>query len=70
MKQVIVSTLIRAVRTFAQAALGVYLAGLTVSPSLGDLSNAALLEAAAAAGILALILNLYEGLGGKSIPRG
>lgn len=39
MKQAIVSAFIRAVRTFVQTALGVYLAGLTVSPALGDLAS-------------------------------
>lgn len=54
--------LIRAVRTFAQTALGVWLAGLAVSPTLGDLSSTALLTAAAAAGIVAAAHNVLEEL--------
>ncbi len=46
---------IRAVRTFVQAFLGVYLAGVGVSPGLSDLGNLTVLDAAAAAGIVAVL---------------
>lgn len=62
--------LIRAARTFAQTALGVFLAGITVSPMLGDLGNWQLIQAALAAGIVAVLWNLAEELGQPNYPRG
>ena len=62
--------LIRAARTFAQTALGVFLAGITVSPMLGDLSNWSLIQASLAAGIVAVLWNVSEELGGAKYPRG
>ena len=70
MKQTIIDALIRALRTFVQTALGVYLAGLVASPLLRDLGNWALIEAALAAGIVAVLWNVLEGLGGAKYPRG
>lgn len=69
MKDAIISALVRALRTFAQTALGVYLAGLTVSPALGDLGNWPLIQAAIAAGIVAVLWNLLESLGGDRYPK-
>lgn len=68
MKDAIINALIRAVRTFAQTALGVYLAGLAVSPALGDLGSWPLIQAALAAGIVAVLWNLLEALGGEKYP--
>lgn len=54
---------IRAFRTFVQTTLGVYLAGLTASPVLGDLVDLSLWNAAAAAGfvaVISLVMNLLE----------
>jgi hypothetical protein len=68
MKDVIINALIRAVRTFAQTALGVYLAGLIAAPALGDLGSWPLIQAALAAGIVAVLWNLLEALGGEKYP--
>lgn len=68
MKDAVVNALIRAVRTFAQTALGVYLAGLAVAPTLGDLGTWPLIQAALAAGIVAVLWNLLESLGGEKYP--
>ena len=61
---------IRAARTFAQTALGVYLAGITVAPMLGDLGSWELIQAAIAAGIVAVLWNVSEELGQVKYPRG
>lgn len=62
---------IRALRTFAQVALSVYLAGISVSPALHELSSWDLIQAALAAGVVALLWNLLEQLGGGvKYPRG
>lgn len=61
---------IRAARTFVQCALGIYLAGLIASPALGDLGSWALIQAAIAGGIVAVLWNLLEELGGAKYPRG
>ena len=63
-------SLIRAVRTFAQVWLGAYLAGLTTSPMLGDLATWTLIQAATAAGIVAVLWNVLEEIGGAKYPRG
>lgn len=68
MKDAIINALIRALRTFAQTALGVYLAGLAVAPTLGDLGTWPLIQAALAAGIVAVLWNLLEALGGEKYP--
>ena len=70
MKQAIINALVRGVRTFLQAALGVFLAGLVASPTLRDLGNWTLIEAALAAGIVAVLWNVLESLGGAKYPRG
>ena len=70
MKQTVIDALIRALRTFVQTALGVYLAGLVASPMLHDLGNWDLVQAALAAGIVAVLWNVLEGLGGAKYPRG
>lgn len=72
MKQTLINALIRAVRTFAQTFIGVFLAGYA-GGSLAELGNLTLLDTAAAAGIvavLALIMNLLEGATGEPLPRG
>jgi len=61
---------LRLLRTVAQTALGVYLAGLSVAPALGELSSWQLVQAALAAGIVAGLWNLLEILGGAKYPRG
>ena len=70
MKDKIIAVIIRALRTFIQTALGIYLAGLAVGATLGDISDVALLEAAAAAGIVAVLWNFLEELKGVSYNRG
>jgi len=49
------NALIRAVRTFFQTAIGVYLAGLVAAPALPDLADIGLLSSAAAAGFVAVL---------------
>ena len=68
MKTAIINALIRAIRTFGQAALGVYLAGLAGIPGLAELGNWQLIQAALAAGIVAVLWNLLESLGGEKYP--
>ena len=54
---------IRALRTFAQTTIGVYLAGVVASPAVSDLANLTLIDSAAAAGFVAtlsLVQNLPE----------
>ena len=46
---------IRAVRTFVQTFIGVYLAGLIAGPQLGDLADIGLLSSAAAAGVVSVL---------------
>jgi len=64
---------IRAARTFVQTTLGVYLAGLVAAPALGDIANIDLLNASAAAGVVAVIAfaqNALEGLRDVNYDRG
>lgn len=64
---------IRALRTFAQAAIAVYGAGIIGADRLVDFVNVGLLEAAAVAGLIALITfawNLIESGLGEPIPKG
>lgn len=49
------NALIRAIRTFFQTAIGVYLAGLVAAPALPDLADIDLLSSAAAAGFVAVL---------------
>lgn len=62
--------LIRALRTFIQTFLGVYLAGVTVNASLETLTSKTIVEAALAAAVVALLMNIAEQLGGVSYNRG
>ena len=66
MKKTIIDALIRAVRTFVQSALGVYLAGLVAVPALADLGTWPLISAALAAGIVATLWNVLETI--KTVP--
>lgn len=64
---------IRALRTFAQTSIGVYLAGIVASPVVKDLADIGLLDSAAAAGVvsvLALIQNLLEESRSVNYDRG
>lgn len=65
--------LIRAGRTFAQTAIGVYLAGVTAPDSLAGLADLGLIEAAVSAGIvavIALVQNWLEETRSVGYPRG
>jgi len=70
MKDKLVSALIRAVRTFIQTFLGVLLPGLAGATTFEQLTATTALEAAAVAGIIAVLWNLAEELGGASYQRG
>jgi hypothetical protein len=64
---------IRALRTFFQTAIGVYLAGLVAGPALGDLANVDLLSSAGAAGfvaVLSFVQNLLENSAGVTYNKG
>lgn len=69
MKQAIVDAFVRALRTFCHTALGVYLAGLVATPALGDLGSWTLIQAAIAAGVVSVLWNLLESLGGEKYPK-
>jgi len=72
MKQNLIDALIRAVRTFSQTFLGVFLAGYAGN-SLAELGNLTLIDTAAAAGIvavLALVQNVLEGKARVKYNRG
>lgn len=56
------SAAIRAVRTFVQTALGVYLAGIVGAGALADFANVGLLDSAAAAGLVATLSFLQNAL--------
>lgn len=56
------NALIRAVRTFFQTAIGVYLAGLVAAPTLIDLGDRALISSAAAAGVVAVLSFIQNAL--------
>lgn len=65
--------LIRAGRTFAQTAIGVYLASVAPGPMFADLADVTIIEAGAAAGVvavLALVMNMLEESRGASYDRG
>lgn len=64
---------IRAVRTFIQTAVGVYLAGIVASPTISDLADMTIIDSAVAAGFVAalsLIQNLLEDSRGVHYDRG
>ena len=64
---------IRALRTFAQTTIGVYLAGVVASPAVSDLANLTLIDSAAAAGFVAklsLVQNLLEDSRSVGYDRG
>lgn len=60
---------IRAVRTFVQSFLGVYLVAIGASPTLTDLADLTALDAAVAAGVVAVLtflMNAVEDLTGTT----
>ncbi len=64
---------IRAVRTFAQTTIGVYLAGIVAAPAVSDLANLTLIDSAIAAGFVAtlsLVQNLLEDSRSVGYDRG
>ena len=64
---------IRALRTFAQTTIGVYLAGVVASPAVSDLANLTLIDSAVAAGFVAtlsLVQNLLEDSRSVGYDRG
>lgn len=72
MSTIVKNAAIRAIRTFAQTFIGVFLAGYAGN-SLAELGNLTLLDTAAAAGIvavLALAMNLIEGATNDPLPKG
>ena len=73
MKQTIINALIRAVRTFFQAAIPIYLVGLANATELTSLVSPTLLQSAALAGIIAalsFVMNVLEGATGEPLPKG
>lgn len=73
MKQKLVAALIRALRSFAQAFIGVYAVGVFAAGDLGDLADQKLITAATLAGIVALVSfvqNALENWKDVSYPRG
>jgi hypothetical protein len=60
------NAVIRAIRTFFQAALGVFLATLPVSGALGDLTAWTIVGPAVFAGIVAVLMNIAETIGGNA----
>lgn len=64
------NAVIRAVRTFFQAALGVFLATLPINGALGDLTAWTIVGPAIFAGVVAVLMNVAEMLGGATYNRG
>lgn len=62
MKEQIKQAAIRAVRTFVQTALGVYVAGVVGAGALADFANVGLLDSAAAAGLVAVLSFIQNAL--------
>jgi len=59
-KDILVNALIRAMRTFFQTFIGIYLAGLAVDPTLNDLADTKLLASAVAGAIVAVLAFLQN----------
>lgn len=73
MSPILKSAAVRAIRTFIQAFLGVFLAGIAGATTLGALTQRNLLEVAAVAGIVAVLSlaqNVLEQTTKAPIPRG
>ncbi len=73
MKETFKNALIRAVRTFFQAAVPVYLLGISGAESFTGLADSKLLTAAAIAGIIAaltFVMNVLEGATKATYSRG
>lgn len=73
MSKVLKDAAIRAIRTFFQSAIPVYLLGLANAKELTSLVSPSLLQTAALAGIIAalsFVMNVLEGTVGEPIPRG
>lgn len=73
MSEVLKSAAIRAARSFLQAFLAVYLAGVVGAEELGELADQRLLVASVLGGLVAalsLVQNLLEGWKDVSYPRG
>ncbi|MCL5736986.1 MAG: hypothetical protein M1274_15710 [Actinobacteria bacterium] len=73
MKETFKNALIRAVRTFFQAAVPVYLLGISGAESFNGLADSKLLTAAAIAGIIAaltFVMNVLEGATKATYSRG
>ena len=67
------NALIRAIRTFFQAAIPIYLMGLANATELTSLISPTLLQTAALAGTIAalsFVMNVLEGATNDPIPRG
>ena len=72
-QQTVINALIRAVRTFFQAAIPVYIAGIAGATDFAGLGNTTLLQAASIAGVIAalsFVMNVLEGLTNEPLPRG
>jgi hypothetical protein len=72
-KQNIINAFIRAVRTFFQAAIPVYIAGVAGSTDFAGLGNTSLLQAASIAGVIAalsFVMNVLEGVTNDPLPKG
>ena len=73
MSTTIKNAFIRALRTFAQAAIPVYLLGLAGASDLTSLVSPSLLQTAALAGIIAalsFVMNVLEGTAGVTYTKG
>lgn len=73
MQQYIINAFIRAIRTFFQAAIPVYIAGIAGATDFAGLGNTTLLQAASIAGVIAalsFVMNILEGVANDPIPRG
>lgn len=73
MKTALINALIRAGRTFAQAFIPIYVAGLASATVVGDLANLDLLQQAGIAGVIAVLsflMNVLESSAGWTYRRG
>ncbi len=73
MKTAIINALIRAVRTFFQAFVPIYVAGLVSATVVGDLTDLELIQQAGIAGVIAVlsfVQNLLEESAGWTYRRG
>lgn len=73
MKVALINALIRAVRTFFQAAIPIYLVGISNVTDFGGLADVTLLQTAGIAGIIAVlsfVMNVLESSAGWTYNRG